>query len=596
MCGIVGFITKDNLENKLINTLKLLEYRGYDSAGIAVILNNEIKTTKSEGQIKNLEKIVESSFSTCGIAHTRWATTGEPTIKNAHPHLSQNKNYAVVHNGIIENYEKLKKDLIKKNINFASDTDTEVIAQMLECSKQKESIFALIETCKKLEGSFALAVLNKNENNTLFLARKKSPLYIAKLKNEIITASDPICFASFTKFYYALNDDEFCRANLETVEFYNLKGEKVTKKLQKLENLQIDSIKNLDNHFMLKEIKETKLAIKRIAENYKLLNFFNVFDSKFIKKYKKIVLVGCGTAYHACLMGVEFLEKFAKIDSKAYVASEFRYCNPLIDKNTLCIFVSQSGETLDTILSQELAKKLGAYTITLTNVLYSTLAKNCNYVLPVFAGPEIAVASTKAYTAQITILYMLSKFLENIKYNRKYEIYENILNLSKKLKFFNEENFKELVEEIKNEKQIFFIGKLNDYITSLEASLKFKETTYINSSCYPSGELKHGFLAMIEQSSYVFSLITNKEMINKTLNASLEAQCRGAKIVLITPFSLQKEKLKNIYKVFKLQNFDEELMPITSIIFFQLLSYYTSISKNINPDKPRNLAKSVTVE
>ena len=594
MCGIVGFIGK-NIEKNLVDILKKLEYRGYDSSGIAVIENNKIKCTKSAGNIDNLEKIIMPSGATCGIAHTRWATTGMPSVLNAHPHLSQNKKWGVVHNGIIENYTNLKKELINKNVSFKSDTDTEVIAQMLEKTKSK-GIFSLIEVCKKLEGSYALACLNENYNNTLFLARKKSPLYVAKTSKNIICASDPICFVGFCKYYYALEDGEFCTANLKALEFYNTNGEKITKNKQKLDGMQQETNKIKFKHFMKKEILETNFVLKRIMQNYLNYNYLQKFDKNFINKFNQIVFVGCGTAYHAGLVGAYYIEKFAKIRTKCFIASEFRYINPLIDENTLCIFVSQSGETLDTILSLELASQKGAYTIALTNVLYSSLAKKAEYILPIFAGPEIAVVSTKAFSAQVAVLFLFAKQLETIKTNTTLEFFEKNVKKLQSFTFFNNIFLKKLANELKSENHIFLIGKGLDYLACLEASLKFKETSYLNASAYPSGELKHGFLSLVEIGTYIFAVITNKEMINKTLNSAEEAQCRGAKVILVTTESIDKEKLKNIYKIVKIKNCDSDLAIIQTMIFFQQLCYELALLKNINPDKPRNLAKSVTVE
>lgn len=599
MCGIVGYIGNKQTENQLINLLKNLEYRGYDSAGIAVQYNSKIKVVKAEGKIANFEKLIRPTKAKIGIAHTRWATHGKPTTINAHPHLSQNKQWAVVHNGIIENFEKLKKEIQERvGIKFVSETDTEVIPQLLQyvSLNNKSNIQTFIQTCNMLQGSFAIACINQQVKDTLFLAKRKSPLYLAKSKEEIFVASDPICFAGKVEEYFALEDDEFCKASLKKVEFYDKSGNKINKKPIEMQEFEQFDGKGLYEHFMLKEINETSTVLDRMVKTYQDNDVFKKISLNIVNSINKIALIGCGTAYHASLMGAKYIETFARIDCKAYVASEFRYSNPIIDKNTLCIFVSQSGETADTLCAQELARSKGALTIGLTNVLYSALAKNVDIVLPVCAGPEIAVASTKAYTAQIAILYMLARYLESIKFNRDIDYISPIYCMSQNLQFSDLDEVEQLSQELIEQKSAFFIGRGFDYITAEEASLKLKEITYINSSAHPSGELKHGFLALIEEGSYLFVIATDKELLDKNLNGANEAFSRGAKVVLFTQLDIDKEKTKFVHKIIKLPKFDTELMPIASIISFQLLSYLTSISRGINPDQPRNLAKSVTVE
>lgn len=599
MCGIVGYIGSKSAETELVSLLKNLEYRGYDSAGVAVQLDNKIKVIKAEGKISNLEKLISSIGAKAGIAHTRWATHGKPTEVNAHPHLSQNKKWAVVHNGIIENFQELKKELEQQNdITFISETDTEVIPQMLQAlsSKKISAIKTFIQSCNKFKGMFAVACINKDIKDTLFLAKKKNPLYLAKTLEELFVASDPICFAGKTKEYFALDEDEYCQASLDKVVFYDKNGNQINKKPTPMQEFDQFNGKELYPHFMLKEINETPLVLDRIVKTYKDSNAFAKISPKLINDINKIALIGCGTAYHASLMGAMYIEKFARIDCRAYVASEFRYSNPIIDQNTLCIFVSQSGETADTLFAQELAKSKGALTFGLTNVLYSALAKKVDIVLPVCAGPEIAVASTKAYTAQIAILYMLSRYLESVKFNRDIDYISQIYCMAQNLHMIDFDEIEQLSQELITQKSAFFIGRNFDYVTAEEASLKLKEITYINSSAHPSGELKHGFLALIEAGTYLFVISTDKEMLDKNLNGANEAFTRGAKVVLFTQLDIDDEKTQFVHKTIKLPKFDNELMPIASIITFQLLSYLTSIAKDINPDQPRNLAKSVTVE
>lgn len=604
MCGIAGFIGEQNLTKEfLLGSLKTLEYRGYDSAGMATFENGNILIKKCEGKIANLEKSINTNEkSTCGIAHTRWATHGEPTLVNAHPHLSNNGHWAVVHNGIIENFDILKSDLAKHNYTFYSQTDTEVICNLLEKNFSQNPLSTLIDVCKQLNGSYALACIHKNYPNTLFLAKNKSPLYVATQNNNVMVASDTICFIDKAKLYYSLEDGEFCKAELNSLTFYNSLGQEISKTPQVLNDYNISNSKQHYNHFMDKEINEVPHVLKNVAKVYGEKNIFGKFNNEFLSKFNKIVLIGCGTAYHASLMGAKFLNDFARVDANAYVASEYRYSNPILNNQTLCIFVSQSGETADTLAVCELAKNAGACTVALTNVLYSTLAKQVNYVLPVCAGTEIAVASTKAYSAQISVLYMLAKHLQNVMFGTQNNYVLDIEQLSEQIQIPTCSNLEPLIGMLapKNNtpaiKNVFFIGRQYDYVTALEASLKLKEITYIFCAEHPAGELKHGFLALVDQTSLLFAIATNKDLLNKTLNGAFEALARGAKVVLVTQFDLPQETTQKFFKYVKLPAVKDELMPILSISYFQKLAYETSLAKNLNPDQPRNLAKSVTVE
>lgn len=596
MCGIIGYIGKKVVDKELVRLLKNLEYRGYDSAGVATLNNGQIEVIKCAGKICNLEKILKgNAIPKCGIAHTRWATHGNANYVNTHPHLSMDETWAIVHNGIIENYSSLKSSLKCKGYKFTSETDTEVIANLLQNEIAENGIKTLIRVCSLLKGSYALACVNRNEKDTLFLARKKSPLYVAKKGEEVVVASDPICFSGFNNEYYSLNDDEFCEANKKGLTFFNSNGEEILKDTTKMELIQETLAKRKYEHFMLKEIEETPEVLRRIVKTYSDTEILKQFNKEYIKRFNRIVLIGCGTAYHAALMGARFLEDFARIECHAYIASEYRYKNPLIDEKTLCILVSQSGETADTLAVCELAKQNGATTIALTNVLYSSLAKMVNTVLPVCAGPEIAVASTKAYTAQITILYMLAKQFQNAIKNKRNNYLLKVEKLANEINIFDDGNLDKLASGLLQANKAFYIGRDKDYLTAEEASLKLKEITYINSSAHPAGELKHGFLALIEKDTYVFVIATNKKLLEKTLNGAHEAGARDGKIVIVSNLKMPKGTSKKFIYI-KLQNFSEEVMPIVSIIFFQKLAYLVSIKRGINPDQPRNLAKSVTVE
>ena len=595
MCGIVGYIGIKTTDQELVDLLKNLEYRGYDSAGIAYQFEGSIKTVKEPGKISNLENKILHEPSTCGIAHTRWATHGKPTKENAHPHMSQDCNWSVVHNGIIENFESLRKEIKSHNINFLSETDTETIPQLLQLHSNSitSKIDTFIDTCKELIGSYAIACMHKDLKDTLLLAKKKSPLYVATTDDELFVASDPICFAGKATEYYALNEDEFCQANVKNLAFYDKDHNVVSKTPTKLGELNAFAGKNNYDHFMLKEIEETPSVLKRIVDVYSDNTLFN--NLKDID-FNKIVIVGCGTAYHSGLMAAKYIEKFARVECRTYIASEFRYTDPLIDNKTLAIFISQSGETADTLAALELAKSKGATTIGLTNVTYSTLAKSVDHILPINAGPEIAVASTKAYSAQITIMYMLARFIQNLKQKTNFDYIEEVKNLANTLTLPNTQEIKELAARLIRENQAFFIGRDFDYITCEESSLKLKEITYINSTAYPSGELKHGFLALIDNGTYLFVIATNKDLLDKTLNGAHEAYARGGKIVLATQLNIPAHKTEFMDTLIKMPEYPEHLMPIVTTIFFQYLSYFTSIAKGINPDQPRNLAKSVTVE
>ena len=598
MCGITGYIG-DKVRENLLDGLKNLEYRGYDSAGVAYILNGKIKAVKAEGKIAKLEQklseVAEIEEANIGIGHTRWATHGVPSEKNAHPHLSTDNSFAVVHNGIIENFGAIKAELTKLGAEFKSDTDTEVVANLLQFTSGKTALEKLINASQKLVGSYALACLSVTEPNKIFLAKNKTPLYVALNGKNAYVGSDPICFQGKAKQYYALEDGEFAEVASGSVAFFNANGqiEKVPLKIDKFEN---SAGKENYPHFMLKEIKEEPLVLDRVLKTYKDNNPFAFLDKEMVKQIKEVVLIGCGTAYHAGLMGAQYLEKIARIKAKAVVASEYRYSSPVIEKGTLFIFVSQSGETADTLACLNLAEKANAKSVALTNVLYSTLAKKCDKILPVCAGPEIAVASTKAYTCQIAELYMLAMHIKSIKENIALDYYKKIEEVKQALTQINEEQIKILAEEIKDSDKVFFIGRQYDYITAEEGSLKLKEVSYINSSAHASGELKHGFLALIENGTPLFAIMTQKDLLDKTLNGANEAVSRGAKLIAVTNWGKEIAEAHGIWQTIKLPNLDAEVMPIVAIEVFQLLGYYVSTFKGLDPDKPRNLAKSVTVE
>ena len=586
MCGIVGYIGKRKNLKDIIGKLKKLEYRGYDSSGIATAEKGKITCFKEVGCIDNLSKTVPDELQTsCAIAHTRWATHGKPLTKNAHPHSSNSGDWSLVHNGIIENYLELKENLQA----IESDTDSAVVAQLLE-ERKVETIEDFMSTFAKVKGSYSIVAVNKNKPQELFLAKNKSPLYVAENNGDYLIASDPICFVGEAKEYYELLDGDFAHIDKFGVLFY-AQGKKIEKETVELD----DSFENFSDegyeHFMLKEIYEEPEAFKRQVKFYKEHRVFDKFDENFITKFDEVVFVGCGTAYHASLFGANFFRKQLNIKARAEIASEFIYSKPVfINEKMLFVLVSQSGETADTLMALQLAKEGGAKTIALTNVLYSSLAKKADYVLPVYAGPEIAVASTKAYTCQLSALYMFSSFLKT-QQGFDVDYFADVLQLADKALKFDMAKIEKIADEIKNETTPIFIGKDLDYITAMESSLKLKEVSYINATNYSSGELKHGFLALVEEGTPLFVFCTQHDIAGKSINAANEAMSRGARKYLIT--NIEQEDDENVIFI---DDKNELTASILAIIPMQYLAYRVSISKGINPDKPRNLAKSVTVE
>ena len=598
MCGIVGYYGKENVEKTLISKLKLLEYRGYDSSGIAVKSGDRVEVTKAVGEIRNLESVLKPlEGATLGIAHTRWATHGRPSEENAHPHVSENSEWAVVHNGIIENYEQLKEKLIQSGYRFYSATDTEIVAKLLEYYRKKQTIAnnheALIRSCSKLEGSYALAVINQRQDK-IYFAKNKSPLYCAVKGGEFMLASDPICFVGFADEYYALKDKEFGYFYNGEVTFFNDLNAQIQKETTKLDFSAYD----LDNdypHYMIKEINESKRVLGAIKDYYSVEGSLASLDKIDWMNIDGIKLVGCGTAYHAGLVGADIFEKTLGVECNAYVASEFRYKDPKINERSLVVLISQSGETADTLAALEIAKEKGAHTVAVVNVEYSALAKNADICLPIKAGVEIAVASTKAYIAQITVLYILAMKIAEIKSGAKFSL--AALDEAAAAVFDNDEKQLQFIaNKLQYQSDMFMIGRGSDYCTAQEACLKIKETSYINANTYFAGELKHGFLALIEDNRYVIVFATEESVLSKTLANAAEAKARGAKLILMTDIDLDDARKGSFYQIIKVRNVHSPLQSVVNIVPWQKIAYYMSINKGYNPDKPRNLAKSVTVE
>ena len=607
MCGIVGYNGNKKACPILINGLKKLEYRGYDSAGISVMEKDNIIIKKDKGRVANLENIegIESLNGTLGIAHTRWATHGKPSKENAHPHMDNSKTFSVVHNGIIENYKELRDFLESKNYTFYSDTDTETIPNLIHYYYEKENNFlkAVNLACKDLKGSYALEVINKNDPDTLIVTRKDSPLVIGTKKDETFISSDIPALISFTNNFYFLNDKEYAVITKGNIEFYDFDLNKLTKKSESVELAADSADKGKFEDYMLKEIFEQPKAIRETigtSLNGNSITFDGLsLDKDFLSTINQIYIVACGTAMHAGLAVKANFEHFLNIPVCVDVASEFRYRNPLINEKTLCIYISQSGETADTIAALKLAKSKNAKTIAVTNVIESSITREADYFVYTHAGPEIAVASTKAYTSQVVLLNIMALYfaeiLESISSEKIKELKNELLSLPEKAEkvLKTSKDLQEFAHKIYKEKDVFFIGRGIDYPVSMEASLKLKEISYIHSESFAAGELKHGPIALIENGTTVVSILTDPNLVEKTVSNIQEVITRGAKSFVVTNQPLDKT---NFNFVVSIPEIDYIYSPVLSIIPLQLLAYYITKEKGLDVDKPRNLAKSVTVE
>ena len=607
MCGIVGYNGNKKACPILINGLKKLEYRGYDSAGISVMESNNIIIKKDKGRVANLENIegIESLNGTLGIAHTRWATHGKPSKENAHPHMDNSKTFSVVHNGIIENYKELRDFLESKNYTFYSDTDTETIPNLIHYYYEKENNFlkAVNLACKDLKGSYALEVINKNNPDTLIVTRKDSPLVIGTKKDETFISSDIPALISFTNNFYFLNDKEYAVITKGNIEFYDFDLNKLTKKSESVELAADSADKGKFEDYMLKEIFEQPKAIRETigtSLNGNSITFDGLsLDKNFLRTINQIYIVACGTAMHAGLAVKANFEHFLNVPVCVDVASEFRYRDPLINEKTLCIYISQSGETADTIAALKLAKSKNAKTIAVTNVIESSITREADYFIYTHAGPEIAVASTKAYTSQVVLLNIMALYfaeiLESISSEKIKELKNELLSLPEKAEkvLKSSKDLQEFAQKIYKEKDVFFIGRGIDYPVSIEASLKLKEISYIHSESFAAGELKHGPIALIENGTTVVSILTDPNLVEKTVSNIQEVITRGAKSFVVTNQPLDKT---NFDFVISIPELDSIYSPVLSIIPLQLLAYYITKEKGLDVDKPRNLAKSVTVE
>ena len=609
MCGIVGYIGTKKASPILINGLMRLEYRGYDSAGISTIEKNHISIMKDKGRVKNLYELpgIDNLEGTIGIAHTRWATHGKPSKENSHPHVDNSETFCVVHNGIIENYNELKTFLDNNGYTFYSQTDTEVIPNLIHYYYKKENnnsfLNAVQKACNDLKGSFALEILCKDYPDNMIVVRKDSPLVIGKGEDENYISSDIPAILSFTRDFYFLNDFEFVVLSRNDAKFYDKNLNQIEKETKNIEWNASSSEKDGFEDYMLKEIYEQPIAIRetigaKFSENTKCEFDELDFTKEYLESLQKIYIVACGTAMHAGLVAKNSLEKLCKIPTEVDIASEFRYRDPIINEKTLCIFISQSGETADTIAALKLSKQKGAKTLAITNVIGSSITRESDYCIYTHAGPEIAVASTKAYTSQVVLLVILSIYFAeilNCSNDLLTALKKEILNLPKKVEetIKLSEKIKDFSKKVYLEHDIFFLGRGIDETVAKEGSLKLKEISYIHSESYAAGELKHGPIALIENGITVVSILTDANLVEKTISNIQEVITRGAKTVIITNQDIDDNRFDLVIHIPSTSPF---VSPILSIIPLQLFAYYISKEKGLDVDKPRNLAKSVTVE
>ncbi len=607
MCGIVGYAGPRDCTDVLISALSKLEYRGYDSAGIAVFENGKIAVEKTKGRLKDLEDKMAREHRPvghCGIGHTRWATHGEPSDINSHPH--GNKRVSIVHNGIIENYIKLKAFLTEKGYEFISDTDTEIVAKLLDYYYNGNPVETIARVISEIEGSYALGIIFSDFQDKVFAVRKDSPLIIGVGQGENFIASDVTAVLKYTKDYYLLEQDEIVAISTEQVEITDIHGCRIEKELQHATWDEEAAEKGGYEHFMLKEIHEQPTALKttitpRIMEHMPFLEECGI-TTEMLDHFHKIYIVACGTAMHAGMVGKYVIEKLARVEVTVDIASEFRYCDPVLSEDDLVILISQSGETADTRAVLRLAKENHATTLAIVNVKGSSIARESDFVVYTHAGPEISVASTKAYMVQLSIMYL---FAFQLAYAKGKITEERCRELTKLL-----EEMPELVEKtlgtqaecqyiaskLVNADSLLYIGRGLDYALSMEGSLKLKEISYIHSESYAAGELKHGTISLITQAMNVIAVATQDNLFDKTISNVKEAKARGAKVTLVCKEGIEMTGDVADYIVHVPAAADDILMPLVTVVPLQLIAYYTSVLRGCDVDKPRNLAKSVTVE
>ncbi|WP_296897530.1 glutamine--fructose-6-phosphate transaminase (isomerizing) [uncultured Megamonas sp.] len=609
MCGIVGYVGEKQAVNFLIDGLTKLEYRGYDSAGIAIFDGEKINVAKSVGRLAALKEKIKNHIpeGVIGIGHTRWATHGRPSDVNSHPHTDCSGKFAVVHNGIIENFMSLKEELMAKGHKFVSETDTEVVAHLLEDVYKGDFLQAVNEVLNKIEGSYSLAFMCQDHPDTLICTKKDNPLVIGLGEGENFIASDIPAIIAYTRRTYIMNDGEIAVVKKDSIWVTDRKGNPITKKVFEVNWNAEAAEKGGYEHFMLKEIHEQPKAVRdtispRInKENTQVVLDELKWTKEYVENFNKIYIVACGTAYHAGLVGKYYIEKLARIPVEIDIASEFRYRDPIIDEHTLTIVISQSGETSDTLAALKESKRLGAKTLAVTNVVGSSIAREADQVMYTWAGPEIAVASTKAYTTQLVAMFLFAMYISGLKGTLTAERTHELLT---QLRLLPDEIGRTLedVEPIKTfaknyafNDDVFYIGRSLDYNVALEGSLKLKEISYIHAEAYAAGELKHGTLALIESGVPVIAIATQKGVYEKTLSNIKEVKARDAVIIGIASED-DTELEKYVDHVIKVPSTDELLIPLLTVVPLQLLAYYAAITRGCDVDKPRNLAKSVTVE
>ncbi|MFR2077795.1 MAG: glutamine--fructose-6-phosphate transaminase (isomerizing) [Lachnospira sp.] len=606
MCGIVGYVGDRDCADVLVDALSKLEYRGYDSAGIAVVEKGVIKVEKCKGRLANLvDKMAVDGKPQghCGIGHTRWATHGEPSDINSHPH--GNKRVSIVHNGIIENYKQIKDFLIEEGYSFVSETDTETVAKLLDYYYVDDPVDTIIKVLAEIKGSYALGIMFRDYPDTVFAVRKESPLIVGVGENENFLASDVPAIIKYTRDYYLLEANEIAVVKKDSVQIYDMHKEPVHKEINTAD-WDVDAAeKGGYEHFMLKEIHEQPAAVRdtvspRIINGMPDLSQDGV-DMQKLKDYRQIFIVACGTAMHAGMVGKYVIEKLARKPVIVDIASEFRYRDPIITKDDLMIVISQSGETADTMAVLRLAKEVGAATLAVVNVVGSSIAREADMVIYTHAGPEISVASTKAYMVQISVMYLLAFELAyangtidkercmelTAQLGQMPDIIRETLELKDTCSF--------VASKLVNAESLLYIGRGLDYALSMEGSLKLKEISYIHSESYAAGELKHGTISLITEGMPVIAVATQKKLIEKTVSNIREVKARGAMVILICDNSIEVGEGVADY-IIRLPQTDEQLMPMAAAAPLQLIAYYTSVLKGNDVDKPRNLAKSVTVE
>ena len=606
MCGIIGITSSKPVSSAIINSLRKLEYRGYDSAGLATLSEGIINEVKSEGRVENLEKniAIKNMQGSVGIGHVRWATHGIPNTVNAHPHSSNN--VSIVHNGIIENSTILKKFLISKGHKFKSQTDTEVIVHLItEYLKENDLKNSIIKMLNQLHGSFALGIIFKDQPDLIVGARRGSPLAVGYGPNENYLGSDSYALKSMTNKISYLNDGEFCILKKNSVEFFNEKGVKVNKKVLELSSSEQDYDKGDFKHFMAKEIEEQPTTLKNCIKEYidNINNDINIYNFPWdLKKISSITLIGCGTAYHSCLMAKYWFEELTSLDITIDIASEFRYRKNRFKKDNLYVFVSQSGETADTYAALDLCNKNSMKTCSVVNVIESSIARDANFVLPIHCGPAIGAASTKAFLGQMLVLYIfslklsvLNKDLDNKAYVSKIKDLKNLPKLVEET-LLTESQIQTISSTFTDAKGSMFLGRGFSYPIALEGALKLKELAYVHAEGYPAGEMKHGPLALIEDGMPVVVLAPRDNYYQKTISNMQEVIARGAKVLLITNKSKDEVLSENIWQTIEVESTNDDLLPFLLTIPLQKLAYYSALKKGYDIDKPRNLAKSVTVE